>query len=264
MENGKSITQENREYWSGRAGTYSEVNQRELAGESRGMWKAALGDAISLHFPWRDASDIRVLDVGTGPGFFAIILTEMGYRVSAIDMTTEMLAEASRNAGSLADKIGFMEMNAESLSFEDCSFDIVVTRNLTWNLAHPAEAYAEWCRVLRPGGLLINFDANWYAYLFDEEARSAYDEDRRNSAELGISDDNVGEDFDIMDDIASRVPLSSIERPAWDLDLLADLGMEAVADTEVWRRVWTAEEKVNFASTPMFMITAIKKTAGVR
>jgi ubiquinone/menaquinone biosynthesis C-methylase UbiE len=254
----KTITEENREYWSGRAGTYSEVNQRELSGISRILWKAALSENIAMHFPGRSASEISVLDVGTGPGFFAIILTELGYKVTAIDMTPEMLAEASQNAGILADKIDFREMNAESLSFDDCSFDVVVTRNLTWNLPHPAKAYTEWYRVLKDGGLLINFDANWYAYLFDEEAKQKYDEDRKNSADLGISDDNVGDNFDVMDDIASRVPLSSIARPEWDTVLLSGLDMDVEADMEIWRKVWTSEEKVNFASTPMFMVKAVK------
>ena len=30
--------------------------------------------------------------------------------------------------------------------------------------------------------------------------------------------------------------------------------MEAKADTEVWRQVWTREEWINNASTPMFLI----------
>lgn len=75
-----------------------------------------------------------MLDVGTGPGFFAIILAELGYQVTAVDYTASMLEEARRNAGALAGCIRFRQMNAEELTFPADSFDVVVTRNVTWNL----------------------------------------------------------------------------------------------------------------------------------
>ena len=155
-----------------------------------------------------------------------------------------------------------MEMNAEALDFPDESYDAVISRNLTWNLPHPGKAYAEWTRVLKPGGLLLNFDANWYAFLFDKEAQAAYEKDRTASAEQGIWDQNLsgeGEDFNVMDDIARRLPLSGVRRPVWDLQQLSELGLQAEADEEIWRRVWSDEEKISFASTPMFLVRA-KKT----
>ena len=248
----------NSEYWNGRAASYSDVNKWELAGESRGLWKAAVRDCICAHYPGRDAGDISVLDVGCGPGFFAVILTELGYRVTAVDLSGEMLAEARLNAGDLADRIDFRRGNAECLDLSDNSFDIVISRNLTWNLPHPDIAYSEWCRVLKPGGMLINFDANWYRYLYDEEKRAAYDADRAKSEELGLDDQNVGDNFDVMEEIARDMPLSRIERPVWDIALLTGLGMDACADTGIWQKVWTDQEKVNFSSTPLFMVTAKK------
>ena len=44
---------ENAEYWNGRAAGYSDVNKWELAGESRSMWKTALKECISRHYPGR-------------------------------------------------------------------------------------------------------------------------------------------------------------------------------------------------------------------
>ena len=249
---------ENAEYWNGRAAGYSDVNKWELAGESKSMWKAALKECLSGHYPDRPAGEISVLDVGCGPGFFAVILTELGYGVTAADLSDEMLGEAKRNAGDLAERIGFRRDNAEALDLADDSFDIVISRNLTWNLPHPDIAYSEWCRVLKPGGLLINFDANWYRYLHDEDRRAGYEADRERSERLGLDDQNVGEGFDVMEEIARDMPLSRIERPGWDLGFLTGLGMNVRADTEIWQRVWTGQEKVNFASTPLFMIAAVK------
>ena len=253
-----SILAENKAYWTGRASGYSEVNQAELETDQRKKWSDCLQAEITRQFPGITADQLRVLEVGTGPGFFAILLCELGYDVTAIDLTPAMLKEAKKNAGRLADSIRFMEMNAEALDFEDASFDVVISRNLTWNLPHPDAAYAEWARVLKPGGLLLNFDANWYAYLFDEKAQAAYDQDRINSAEQGVWDQNVGENFDVMEDIARRIPLSSIRRPVWDLTQLHRLGLHARADEQIWQQVWSEEEKLNFSSTPLFLVRAIK------
>ena len=261
MECRDTILEENRKYWAGRAPGYSEVNRLELATAQRQRWKDCLGEELTRHFPGRPLAGLHVLEVGTGPGFFAILLRELGCAVTAIDLTPAMLAEAKENAGSLAGEIRFMEMNAEALSFADESFDAVLSRNLTWNLPHPDRAYAEWARVLKKGGLLLNFDANWYAYLFDEDAQAAYDRDRANSAEQGVWDQNVGaegENFDVMEDIARRVPLSGIRRPAWDLEQLSALGLGCAADEAVWRRVWSEEEKISFASTPLFLVRGRK------
>jgi len=255
----QDILSENKDYWAQRAPTYSEVNQAELSTQSRVVWRHTICEQIRAHFPDRQPRELRVLEVGTGPGFFAIILTEAGYRVTAVDLTPNMLAEAKKNAGALAGEIEFLEMNAEALSFADESFDVIVTRNLTWDLPHPENAYREWHRVLKPHGLLLNFDANWYRYLFDERALAGYEEDRQNVAEHGIKDEGIGENFDIMEDIARRIPLSRIVRPAWDTRVLSGIGFKVETDERIWERVWTEGEKLNFASTPMFLIRAIKR-----
>lgn len=255
----KTIIDENRTYWTGRASSYSKENRQELETNQHCVWRNCLAREIKGHFPGRAPEEIRVLEVGTGPGFFAILLCELGFDVTAVDLTPAMLEEAKKNAGHLAEKIRFLEMNAEMLDFEDESFDVIVSRNLTWNLPHPCKAYVEWSRVLSREGIIINFDANWYAYLYDEEAQRAYEEDRFNSAECGIEDRNIGENFDVMEGIARRIPLSSIRRPAWDRKVLTRHGLLASVNETIWEEVWSEEEKINFASTPMFMVKAIKR-----
>lgn len=245
-------------YWTKRAPGYSCVNQEELRTGQHHVWRHALDSRIQSHFPNRARESIHVLDIGTGPGFFAIVLTLMGYRVTAVDYTPAMLEQARKNAGALADQIVFLTMNAEELTFPDNSFDVVVSRNLTWNLHAPYKAYAQWSRVLKPGGLLLNFDANWYRYLYDTQAKTEHQADRENVRLTGSEDDTAGTDVAAMEEIARQAPLSSRIRPAWDLKALASFGMEASADPEVWKQVWTQDEWVNNASTPMFLITAEK------
>ena len=160
-------------YWTGRAEGYSQVNQHELSTGQDQVWF----QEISRYLP--EGKALKILDVGTGPGFFAILLARQGYDVTAVDYTEAMLEEARKNAGALAEKIHFCRMDAQHLTFPDHTFDVVISRNLTWNLEEPERAYAEWMRVLKEGGRLLNFDANWYHHLFDEEKRREYEKDRR-------------------------------------------------------------------------------------
>ena len=133
------------------------------------------------------------------------------------------------------------------------------SRNLTWNLEHPETAYKSWIRVLKKGGLLLNFDANWYRYLFDGKKREEYEADRRKVAENAMEDYNVGENFDVMERIALKMPLSSMDRPEWDVDLLKRYGMEHVlAERNIGDILYSEKEKINYGSTPMFCIQAVK------
>ncbi len=257
----QSYEEENITYWTKRTPGYSGVNQEELSTQQRGVWSELLSERIQARYPGCRPEDIRVLDVGTGPGFFAIILAEMGYRVTAVDYTASMLEAARRNAGTLGTRISFGQMNAEALDFPDDTFDVVVSRNLTWNLPHPEDAYSQWNRVLKSGGLLLNFDANWYSYLRCETAREAHLQDRENIRRAGVGDETAGTDVAAMEAIALQDPLSGIRRPAWDRDTLQQCGMHPAANEQIWKRVWTVEERINNASTPMFMIEAVKKGA---
>ena len=72
------ILEENRNYWTDRAPGYSEVNRLELATAQRQRWKDCIREELTRRFPDRPLADLQVLEVGTGPGFFAILLRELG------------------------------------------------------------------------------------------------------------------------------------------------------------------------------------------
>lgn len=254
------LKEEIRDYWTKRASGYSEYNQQEMADARRGMWKEKLLGLLKEQFPDRNVSEIEILDVGTGPGFFSILLAEAGYQVTAVDYTEEMLKEAKQNAGHLAENIRWMVGDAQNLSFAQERFDAVVTRNVTWNLPNPGKAYQEWYRVLKKEGILLNFDADWYGHLFDEEKRAAYEADRKKVEEAQFEDYYGSTDNDRMEEIARQVPLSRMKRPKWDLEAMKEAGFCQIhCDEEVWKEVWTEEEIANNASTPVFLLSGIKR-----
>mgnify|MGYP000774118545 FL=1 len=74
-------------------------------------------------------------------------------------------------------------------------------------------------------------------------------------------DETEGTDVAAMEAIARQTPLSEKQRPEWDLTVLRASGMETEADPEIWKEVWTKEERINNASTPMFLVEGVKKDA---
>ena len=111
----KDLLSEIESYWTTRAEGYSEVNHKELNGMQKGAWL----EVLKGQFPEKAKDEIKILDIGTGPGFFPVILAEAGYKVTAVDYTEEMLNKAKQNAGDLKDKIKFRRMDAHNLEFDE-------------------------------------------------------------------------------------------------------------------------------------------------
>ncbi len=241
-------------YWNFRAETYSQENVAELNSKKSQIWQRL----ILSHFPQIN-TPLKILDIGTGPGFFAILMAQAGHQVTAIDATPNMLQKAKENAEQAKVTITFIQGDVHQLPFENEKFDLIVTRNVTWNLNAPEEAYQDWYRVLKKGGRLINFDANWYLHLFDEEFQKGFEQDRTNTVKNAVVDHYADPNTKKMDDIARQLPLSQIIRPQWDVQTLLNLGFrQLMIDTRISEVVWDFEEKINGASTPMFMIVAQK------
>lgn len=249
-----NLYDKNRNYWTGRTMGYSKVNEEELKSGQKEKWLNLLTRALP-----KAEHGCKVLDMGTGPGFFAILLAEAGYDVTAADCTDSMLERAKCNAGIYKDRINWVLSDAQKTGFKEELFDAVVSRNLTWNLEHPETAYEEWLRILKKGGVLLNFDANWYQHLFDQKMREGYERDRNLVLEQKLEDHYTCTDIDAMEEIAKMLPMGKVNRPQWDREVLYQLKASSIkTDESVWKEVWSEEETVNYGSTPMFFIQAVK------
>lgn len=105
--------------------------------------------------------DMKILDVGTGTGYFAEIL-QLNLKdpdITAIDTNHEMLEIAKKNQIEerkhiKLSEIRFVEEDAYSMNFEDNEFDLVTCHNFLVYIIKPKMVIEEMYRVLKPGGLL--------------------------------------------------------------------------------------------------------------
>src|SRR5437773_1291775 len=70
----------------------------------------------------------RVLDVACGTGVVAITAAGLGARVSALDLTPQLLERARENAQAVKVEIEWREGDAEQLPFGDATFDVVLSQ----------------------------------------------------------------------------------------------------------------------------------------
>lgn len=99
----------------------------------------------------------EVLDVGCGTGIISMLAVEKGAaKVVCADISGYMLEMARANAQKLGyeDRMEFSRLDAESLTFADAKFDVVMSGMTLGILPDSEKAVAEMVRVLRPGGFL--------------------------------------------------------------------------------------------------------------
>src|SRR5271154_3781358 len=95
----------------------------------------------------------RVLEVGPGPGYFAIELAKLGnYLVWGLDISRTFVDIARYNAREEGVIVDFRQGNASAMPLNDQSFDFVFCRAAFKNFAQPLHALREMHRVLGKGG----------------------------------------------------------------------------------------------------------------
>ena len=240
-----AIEQRVRHYWTLRSHDFGAVRKNELGNEMGQKWL----HEIEALLP--EGENLRILDVGTGTGFFAVLLAQAGHRVEGIDLTPAMLEEARTLAAQRGLEIVFREMDAQSLDYEDDSFDVVLSRNLTWTLPEPEKAYREWFRVLRAGGILLNFDADYAANVRSHSRQNRKVAPDSPYGHIGMTDALQQEN----DVITLTMDIGQL-RPAWDEQVLRGIGFsECRTDATVGQRILGT---LDLTHAPMFGILAQK------
>jgi SAM-dependent methyltransferase len=94
----------------------------------------------------------KILDLATGTGWTSRVVARRGATVTGVDIAAGLLESAERQAAAERLPIKYMPGDAESLPFEDASFDAIVSTCGVMFASRPEAAAAELARVCRPGG----------------------------------------------------------------------------------------------------------------
>jgi SAM-dependent methyltransferase len=136
----------------------------EFFGPERDFWWNL--DQLELIAARRALGDVRsVLDVGAGVGHWGTLLASVlspDASILGIEREPEWVQEAARRAArlGLADRCRYEQGNAESLPFDDASFDLVTCQTVLIHVAEPRAVIREMLRVTRPGGHVLAAEPN--------------------------------------------------------------------------------------------------------
>lgn len=127
---------------------FGEVGQSQVVGKLR----KALGPALDHDTPFE-----RSLEVGAGTGYFSLNLLRAGLvrEATCTDISPGMVRRLAANAERLGLTVTTERADAEALPFAEQSFDLVLGHAVLHHLPDLARAFAEFHRVLEPGGLIV-------------------------------------------------------------------------------------------------------------
>lgn len=147
------LKEEIRDYWSNRAETFDRAFGHHIP---EGPEFDAWAEAIRSHI---GPEPRRVLELACGTGEVTKLLLALGHEVTALDFSETMLSVAKRKHS--GQRVRFLLADAEHPMEPDETYDAIICRHLVWTLVEPETAFAQWHRMLKPGGQLLVFDGNW-------------------------------------------------------------------------------------------------------
>ena len=106
---------------------------------------------------WPEPGYARALEIGAGTGYFSLNLLRAGivHEVTCTDISSGMVAVLNENARQLGLTVRTAEADAESLPFAGETFDLVIGHAVLHHIPHLPRAFAEFHRVLAPGGRVV-------------------------------------------------------------------------------------------------------------
>ena len=144
----------NRRYHDVAAGEYDAKWGISFARERPGAGRRQARQAARRRGPGPFA---RSLEIGAGTGYFSLNMLQAGVvgEATCTDISPGMLATLEANAARLGLDVETAACDAAALPFEDESFDLVFGHAVLHHLPELDRAFAEFHRVLRPGGTLF-------------------------------------------------------------------------------------------------------------
>ncbi len=174
-------------------------------------------------------TDARCSILRAAPASSPGLLHGLGFDVTGADWSEAMLAAARAKAERQHRPIRFILADAENTMLDDASFDVIVTRHLVWTLVDPAAAFAEWHRLLRPGGKLLVIDGDFVNPSLVGRIVRAIAAARAGLGAAPAADPKAEEMRRTHRDILSRLPFADGARAEVVAGMLGEAGFAPVS-----------------------------------
>ena len=243
----------------------------DMLSQTRNWWTedAPHYDGIPQHYPstqvelaaWSAAvrrllpdPPARVLDAGAGTGFLSLICARLGHRVTAVDLSSGMLAELRRKVDEEGLEVETVEAPADDIP--TTGFDVIIERHLLWTLPDPTATMRRW-REAAPGARLVLFESLWGDAVDPTEA--IWVSGRKLFRRLKGTPSNHHAEY--PPSVRRRLPLGNGTPPEVLIEMLLAAGwrnprLERLADVEWAARIGLGQIDYWMGVTPRFALSA--------
>ncbi len=147
-------------------------------------------------------------------------------------------------------QVNFQQVGHE-LPFPEKSFDLILSRDVTWTLTEPEKQLRTWVRILKEEGTLLYFDAEWNFHLRNQECFDKWQEAKKAMEEKGLEFYSKAEE---LDQIAATLPMTYRKRPEWDAQFWRGEKMQCSVHENLNSVIFNEEEQLRYQLHPVFLV----------
>jgi ubiquinone/menaquinone biosynthesis C-methylase UbiE len=216
-----------RDYWDRDSDTYDETRSHAISDPlEAAAWRQALAEALP-------GPGSTVLDVGAGTGALSLLAADLGYEVTALDLSPGMLGRAELKAKErgLDERMRFVV--GSGTEPPEGPFDAVMERHVLWTLPDPVGALARWREV---SSRLVLFEGVWGETDLRRKVKDLVADVLRRV--MAVPDDHHAP---YPEEVLAELPLARLPSPVPLIDAAYEAGWTAVRIKRLRDVEWAAK-----------------------
>lgn len=128
------------------------IRIHELYSTNKEGWMNWFFDQLNL------SDNISILELGCGDASLwckNYSKISENWSITLTDFSSGMLEDAKKNLGKRKNRFKFKIVDAQNITFDNASFDVVIANNMLYHVNHIEKAFSEIKRVLKDGGFFF-------------------------------------------------------------------------------------------------------------